>query len=285
MDIFQQLQHAVAGYIASLPLCESCAVFIARPRVLPDGTTVTSPGIQGAIQTALAGVAPGDALDGNIVPDPKAGAAVIVLMPRLDCFDEEHRDMIDDLRITVRVVENIIINTGTDGTQVGCEDYAHEIRRKLHQWRPGSDWCLQPRRGGTIIPVRSADDNEVIYDIEFFTRLVIEKNAAVERVRVVAAAEGAKVVTTEDGTIIVTEDDDEITTEGTGGPGLGINLFCATAGAAIYYTTDGTFPFARNANATLYTGVFNITESCTLLICAFKDGLAPSDVTQRNIVF
>ncbi len=35
-------------------------------------------------------------------------------------------------------------------------------------------------------------------------------------------------------------------------------ITCSTAGASIYYTTDGSFPWSGNPNATLYTAPFPI---------------------------
>ena len=52
-----------------------------------------------------------------------------------------------------------------------------------------------------------------------------------------------------------------------------ITITCATEGAAIYYTTDGTEPTTAS---TLYNGAFTITATTTIKAIAVKDGMADS---------
>ena len=60
-----------------------------------------------------------------------------------------------------------------------------------------------------------------------------------------------------------------------------VTLTCPTAGAAIHYTTDGTFP---GLDATAYSAPFTKPATGTLLrVVAHKAGLAPSMITQRSI--
>lgn len=54
-----------------------------------------------------------------------------------------------------------------------------------------------------------------------------------------------------------------------------VNISCATTGASIYYTVDGTVP---TAGSTLYEGTITLTESCTLNAFAVKDGFTASEV-------
>lgn len=58
-----------------------------------------------------------------------------------------------------------------------------------------------------------------------------------------------------------------------------ITLACATPDAAIYYTTDGTYPDATNG--TLYTAPFASPDAGTIIrTAAYKTGLNPGDVTE-----
>ena len=52
-----------------------------------------------------------------------------------------------------------------------------------------------------------------------------------------------------------------------------ITISCATEGAAIYYTTDGTEPTTAS---TLYNGAFTITATTTIKAIAVKEGMADS---------
>ena len=57
-------------------------------------------------------------------------------------------------------------------------------------------------------------------------------------------------------------------------------LTCATDGATIYYTIDGSFPSLAN-NATLYSAPFAFTSG-TLRTEAYKTGMIGSDVSQQK---
>lgn len=59
--------------------------------------------------------------------------------------------------------------------------------------------------------------------------------------------------------------------EGTYTTEQNVTLACATNGAAIYYTTDGTTP---SASSTLYQGAITISTTTTLKAIAIKDGIS-----------
>ena len=54
-----------------------------------------------------------------------------------------------------------------------------------------------------------------------------------------------------------------------------VTLNCATAGATIRYTTDGTNPTATTGN--VYSGPFTVSVTCTIIFQAYKDGLIASE--------
>ena len=61
-----------------------------------------------------------------------------------------------------------------------------------------------------------------------------------------------------------------------------LTLTCATPGARIYYTTNGTVP---NNGSTLYTGPITISANTPLQAVAYADGLLPSDVQAVTYLF
>jgi len=68
-------------------------------------------------------------------------------------------------------------------------------------------------------------------------------------------------------------------------PGQFLQLTCSTFGAAIYYTTDGSYPGAGNAAATLYTAPFALPEAGTVIrAAAYSEALNPSDVIEMTVV-
>ena len=56
---------------------------------------------------------------------------------------------------------------------------------------------------------------------------------------------------------------------------VSVSISCATTGASIYYTTDGSTPSMESA---LYEGEFTLTESSTISAIAVKDGFTASEV-------
>lgn len=61
-----------------------------------------------------------------------------------------------------------------------------------------------------------------------------------------------------------------------------ITLTCATAGAAIYYTTDGSNPGPNNG--TLYSTPFTQSAAARIRAGAYKSGSIPSNVTFADIL-
>ena len=64
-----------------------------------------------------------------------------------------------------------------------------------------------------------------------------------------------------------------------------VTLSAAEAGAAIYYTTDGTFPGAGNAGgrAALYTGPFHVASGTVVRWAGYLTGCYGSDAGQAVV--
>ena len=63
----------------------------------------------------------------------------------------------------------------------------------------------------------------------------------------------------------------------------GFGSYMTTAGAAIRYTLDGTYPAASNAAAVLYTVPIEITAACTLLAVAEAADHLASNLLRASI--
>ena len=61
--------------------------------------------------------------------------------------------------------------------------------------------------------------------------------------------------------------------------GTQVTITCATSGATIYYTTDGSDP---DATDTEYTGPITINTGMTIKAIAIKDGLTDSAVASET---
>lgn len=63
--------------------------------------------------------------------------------------------------------------------------------------------------------------------------------------------------------------------------GTKVSITCATEGASIFYTTDGSKPTAAS---TEYTGEFEINGTCTVSAIAVKEGMADSKVVTADYI-
>jgi hypothetical protein len=68
-------------------------------------------------------------------------------------------------------------------------------------------------------------------------------------------------------------------TGGTYTAALNVALSCATSGAAIYYTTDGSKP---TTGSTLYTGPVAVSTATTLRAIAYKSDIIDSDIMEEH---
>ena len=72
----------------------------------------------------------------------------------------------------------------------------------------------------------------------------------------------------------------EVATPVISNSGNDVTMSCATAGASIKYTTDGSTP---TADSTAYSNTITITETTTFKARAFKSGSAPSVVAEKKV--
>jgi len=248
MDALETLQARVTGYLLRVAALQSTPVFLMRPRLDASGNAITAPQLQQAVSDALGGIT----LRGG-----KAGTAISVLMPEEGVIDHMQvgESNATEVRLTLRILENLMVNTTPGlGTFLSCETLCNEVMANLHGLLLG-DIVLRSDEARGKYPVNVKDDDTLLVYEMLFTG--IAKRPAATRVSEIKAILSAAPLP------------------------RNVTLGCATEDAAIWVTTDGSFPAPDNANATQYTTTFSITDPCTLSAVAFKDGLSPSNLLQR----
>lgn len=183
----------------------------------------------------------------------KSGAAVIVLAPRIDRALANNPGPLFDAVVTCQVIVNPLVNDdATNGTLLKADEIALAILHSLHQLKLGG-------LAGMLLP----DSDAIAPAAEFLDQGMDAFNVTL---RLATGLEGG----------------DRAGQPSIGGTSAAVTLTSATSGAAIYYTTDGTYPGSGNSDATLYTGAFAVDAGTTVRAAAQKTGLNASDVTARD---
>lgn len=181
----------------------------------------------------------------------KAGLAIFVQMADERLVDHlEHGDDLQvEAMIRVNVEERTLINRGPKGIGLSAAEIADIVLKALH-WRfLGISLRSDERQGKKPYQY---DDGVRGYELTF--RGVWNRSVTPSCSKLKISAAGAVVTLSTD-----------------------------TAGAAIYYTIDGSLPSPTNSNATLYTAPFILGESAQVRAMACKSGMLPSDLLQKTI--
>lgn len=158
--------------------------------------------------------------------------------------------------VTIRTMERVIVNTGKSGTGKAAEEVAIRMIAVLHQYASVNGFCGISTRNPAYAPASGIDG---MYDLAYENQfeLLIDQGEF-ERVAtpVIMPTGGAL-----PRTVIIT---------------------CATPGASIYYTLDGTHPRVGNAGAQLYANPFLVETPKQVRARAYKSGLVGSNLTEVN---
>lgn len=183
----------------------------------------------------------------------KAGACILVTTPLAGCTKLGIPvPVLDETSLAVTVIEDVLINTGSDGTLKSALDIACHVL--------GVMWLYQGKGGlGAIAPdkktIRLAEDapkGKLAYNI-FFT---FNGGKADSRAKLVEPS-------------IATDAQAKIT-------------LSASSGADIWFTTDGTYPAPKNTAATKYSTPFSLPiGAVSVRAVAYKTGSIASDVAWR----
>lgn len=182
----------------------------------------------------------------------KIGACAVVLMPSLVPINPNVPGPEFTVEQTVQVIEQPLFNLGDTGTGKSAGQITQRVRQILHHFSNGF--------GGTynfagLEPIQ-VDTGKISYGVKFS--------------RQAGDAHVTKVLTP------------TISATATTAPST-VTLACATAGAAIWYTTDGSYPSSANAAAHQYAASFAQATAATIRAAAEKTGLQASNVKQLTL--
>lgn len=177
----------------------------------------------------------------------QAGSGVLVEMPTMRVTEPNLPGPSGQFLVTCVAVEEPNLNlTPVTGTQVQAEDVAQMVLECLHG-------LLIEGLGSLYAddrPITPTDEFQGLVAYRISLRLRLTSNPKqIDRVAIPTIQEA----------------------------GLQVTLACATAGADIYYTEDGTFPGPGNAAAVKYANTFAMTGT-VLRWAAYKAGMVGSNV-------
>lgn len=184
--------------------------------------------------------------------DSKIGACAVVLMPTLQPDSPNLPGPRSVVRMEIQVIDQPTFNLGETGTGKSASQIAERVRQICHHFASGRG-AVYSFAGQSPIPTEPGKNS---YGVAF-TRLA--GDCPVRKVSTPAIAASATVA-----------------------PAT-ITLTCATAGAAIYYTLDGSSPYPSNTSAALYATPIDVTVAALVRAAATLADHQPSDVAQKPI--
>jgi hypothetical protein len=172
------------------------------------------------------------------------GTCAIVLMPRLAGQDPNAPGPRYTTRYPVQVIDwPLVRRQSTGGSQVSAEQICDRVRQIIHGFNMGRGQMVYFDK---LEPV-AIDDGKISYIVTF-------KKLGSDFPPISCAAVGISPLS---GGV----------SPSLPGPVL-VTLTCATSGASIYYTIDGTYPSSEGDTAVLYSGPFTAPAGSTVRAAA-----------------
>lgn len=188
-----------------------------------------------------------EALAGQVPVNGKAGLCVIVFTPEGKPESIQNRGLACELELTIRVIENPAVNDDPiHGTGIKAEEMLEVIMMLLQNW--------QPLKGHPLTLVE-------------FYKVPIKDVTPLWAWECVFRARDARQARAKVATPQITLSESLVT------------LTCATEGAQIFFTIDGTLP---GLNASIYTAPLDV-DGVTVRAIARLCGMAASDVAEVEV--
>ena len=170
----------------------------------------------------------------------KSGVAVVVDRPLRQVPKPEVPGPEMVVVVPVTVVEMPLLNRTASGTGKTTEEIVSEVMAVLHGWR-ASSWMGQLYCAEDAVTPTVGGDKTIATEIQLRTRLRMAPLA-------------------------------RVATPVISGSASAVQIGCNTPEASIYYTTDGSWPWAGNAAAVLY-GITILTEDGQIIVTEDGDRL------------
>jgi hypothetical protein len=181
----------------------------------------------------------------------KIGACVIVIMPALAPDAPNAPGPSYNVQPSVQVIEQPLFNQGEGGTGKSAEAIAQRVRQLLHMFDAGGRSALT---FAGMDPVPGMEAGKISYAVKFS--------------RVARDPSLPKVATPE----ITALSSNSLT------------LACATVGAALWYSTNGSLPVPGAEGSTLWTGdPITFSVPCLFRVVGYATGRAASNVAAAEI--
>jgi hypothetical protein len=185
----------------------------------------------------------------------KVGICAIVGMPTFSVPSPDTPGPVGNVEQSILVLEHPELNAGSAGTGSNAEEVALEIVQQLHHYMPASVAQVLTARADAIVPDLTVE-NLVGYLVTLHTSGGLEKPAKVATPAISGSSATAP------STITIT---------------------CATSGATIRYTTDGSNPSPGNPTAATYSAPFAQAIAAEIRAVASKASYQQSN-TARLII-
>lgn len=184
----------------------------------------------------------------------KVGTCAVVMQPKGTVAKPNLPVAIMDLDITVLVLEDPAINDGQTGTGKNAMATARRIVDVLYQFSSQGVLRMMLPDNPTYVPV-----DDIIAPVAIEVRFKSMEDFRTQAVKVSQPG---------------------YSTPQTALP-YTMTLSCATSGADIYYTLDGSYPSPLQGSK--YTAPFAVTTAASLRLGAVKAAMIDSDISLKNL--